>query len=511
MEKLVTTQTMENIDRRAQSEWEIPPLLLMENAGVKGWQAFIASAEKQWYTQSIVFVAGGGNNGGDALVMAREAHLTGFTKIKLILVGSRLSEAALIQRKIVTRLGLPMLESGTNEAREELMRASLIIDGIVGTGLRGPLKGEAEELVKFINAQKERGAHILSIDAPSGCSDTFPANAVHVLADTTVTMGLGKSCAYHPYNREGWGEILKVNPSFPLQLLEEAPPEAFLSYPQELTLAKLEESAYKNRRGHLALFAGSTTYPGAAKLAAKGAFNSRCGLVTLFGDSALKPLVAQESSSLILRESPVRFNELKGDYNAIVAGPGWSQGEGKQLLEILSSALPLVLDAAAIDLFATLLATERIGKTEHGPLVLTPHPGELNRLLETLYMPLLAQECGPASSSEEFLGALKKIVHLFEVTLVYKSSLIWIVDPNHPPVVVEGRNNAMGVAGSGDVLSGIIGSLLAQGLPPFEAAHTGVLIHQQAGLAGREKWGYFDSETLVNEVGLVCRRAEERL
>jgi NAD(P)H-hydrate repair Nnr-like enzyme with NAD(P)H-hydrate dehydratase domain len=125
-------------------------------------------------------------------------------------------------------------------------------------------------------------------------------------------------------------------------------------------------------------------------------------------------------------------------------------------------------------------------------------------------MPLLAQESDLSSSSDAFLDALKRIAQLFEITLVYKSSVVWIVDHTQPPVVVEGRNNALGVAGSGDVLSGIIGSLLAQGLPPFEAAHKGVLIHQKGGLEGRLKHGYFDSDTLVAEVGLVCREAERR-
>jgi hydroxyethylthiazole kinase-like uncharacterized protein yjeF len=515
MEKLVSTKTMEAIDSKAQKEWAIPPLILMEQAGVRAWRAFIAKDPQQWENCKVTFIAGGGNNGGDALVMAREALFTNFKDITIILLGSRLSEASVIQRKIVENLGMKVVELEQNgaigeEARKIIGESDLLVDGIVGSGLKGPLRGVIEELVELINGQKERGCHILSIDIPSGCGDPFSATGARIMANTTITMGLHKVCAYHPALREGWGTIIKVNPSFPPQLLEEAPSEASLSLVENLTLEPLEEGVYKNRRGHLALFAGSTTYPGAAKLVAKGAFNSRVGLVTLFCSDAVKPLVSSEESSLILRESQISSDALKGRYNAIVAGPGWSEGRGEQLLEILRSGLPTLLDAEAIALYATLIAQEKIGKTKHGDLILTPHPGELKRFLESLYMPLLAQESDLSSSSDAFLDALKRIAQLFEITLVYKSSVVWIVDHTQPPVVVEGRNNALGVAGSGDVLSGIIGSLLAQGLPPFEAAHKGVLIHQKGGVEGRLKHGYFDSDTLVAEVGLVCREAERR-
>ncbi len=513
MEKLVSTSTMESIDKQAQQEWAIPNLILMEQAGIRAWRTFIGNHPGRWENSKITFIAGGGNNGGDALVMAREAFFDNFKEITVLLLGSRISKASVIQREIVKNLGMKIVEVEENgaiagDAKEVIEASELIIDGIVGTGLKGPLRGVIEELVDLINIQKERGCHLLAIDIPSGCGDQFSASGKRIEVNTTVTMGLHKVCAYHPALREGWGTIIRVNPSFPPQLLEEAPGEAHLSFVSELSLEPLEEGIYKNRRGHLALFAGSTTYPGAAKLAAKGAFNSRVGLVTLFCSDAVKPLVSSEGSSLILRESKISGEALKGRYNAVVAGPGWSEGRGEYLYEILKSGLPTLLDAEAIALYATLIGEEKIDKTDHGPLVLTPHPGELRRFLESLYMPLLAQESDLSASTESFLDALKRIAQLFEITLVYKSSLVWIVDHSQPPVVVEGRNSSLGVAGSGDLLSGIIGSLLAQGLSPFEAAHKGVLIHQKAGLEGRLKYGYYDSDTIATEVGLVCRQAE---
>jgi NAD(P)H-hydrate epimerase len=132
-------------------------------------------------------------------------------------------------------------------------------------------------------------------------------------------------------------------------------------------------------------------------------------------------------------------------------------------------------------------------------------------MLEALHMPLLAQETGPSSSPESFIDSLRRVAVALELVIVYKSHVLWIVDGRNGgalPIVVDGMNNALGVAGSGDVLTGVIGSLLAQGYDPLQAAHTGVLIHQEAGLRARSEAGWFDAETLTSHVGIVCRNAE---
>src|SRR5690554_2863065 len=523
MEMLVSTQTMEGIDAKAQSDYSFPALVLMEQAGVKGWRAFTDYAQQNQIAMNhIVFVAGGGNNGGDALVMAREAFFSGHQSFSILLVGSRVSNACSVHRTICGKLGFTMADAENMEgmistdASRMLAEADLIVDGIAGTGLRGMLGGTTAEIVKMINARHAQGAYVLAVDIPSGCSDSMSVAGPRVMAHATVTMGLRKAASYHPVSRLGWGTILRVNPSFPPALLKNSVASATLSDRNDLKIQRFAEDVYKHKRGHLALLAGSERYTGAARLAARGAFHSRCGLVTLCCTKDVASVAASETTSIIVQslesQEVIPGQLLAKSYQAIAAGPGWGEGHEEQVLEILRSGLPAVLDADAIAAFGKVVSEHRVQSTAHGSLVLTPHPGELHALLETLHMPLLAQEIGPSGSPESFIDSLKRVAVALEAVIVYKSHVIWIVDGRNGgaiPIVVDGMNNALGVAGSGDVLTGIIGSLLAQGYDPHEAAHSGVLIHQESGALARTAEGWFDAETLISHVGNVCRQAEE--
>ena len=274
---------------------------------------------------------------------------------------------------------------------------------------------------------------------------------------------------------------------------------------------------YKNTRGHLALFGGSENYSGAVQLTGTSAFRSGAGLVSVFTDEKVSQVLRKDSPSLIVHavqeHLPVRGDALN-DYDAVVCGPGWGRERGRerQLQEILTASVPVVLDADALTAFALLVSEKRIATASLPPLVLTPHPGELRQMLEMLSMPLWAQDSGPAGTPEAFVEALKSIACTLKVVLVYKSHIVWIVDGRDEdpvPVVVEGRNNALGVAGSGDVLSGIIGALVAGGLDPGEAAVSGVLLHQKAGELAREEHRWFDSQILTDYVASAYALAEK--
>lgn len=522
METLVSTQTMEGIDAKAQSDYAIPGLILMEQAGIKAWRALMERfADRNWKEQCFLFIAGGGNNGGDALVMAREALFAGVQKTTVLLVGSRISNACATQRNICRSLGLNLVEaeSAGDSLSEEVPRlvgeADIIVDGLAGTGLRGMLTGSPAELVKVVNARKIQGAFVLSVDIPSGCSDFVSASAPRVNADVTITMGLRKVAGYHPPCRPSWGEVIRINPSFPPKLLKSAPAVALLCNDDDLQLPAVSDQSYKNRRGHLGLFAGSQKYTGAPRLSARAAYHARGGLVTLYCDKDITSVVATESPSVIIRSidsnSMVSAGQLMDIHQALAAGPGWGEGREDQLLTLLRSGLPMVLDADGITCFAHLIASHRLQVNDHGPLVLTPHPGELHRMLEILNMPLLAQESGNGSSPEAYVDALKRVAIALEVVLVYKSHVVWIVDGRsvgNLPLVVDGMNSSLGVAGSGDVLTGIVGAFLAQGLDALDAAKAGVIVHQKAGRIARETHSWFDSQELVDAVGNACRTFE---
>ena len=523
MEPLVSTQVLKDIDERAMNEYMIPSLLLMEHAGVKGYHRMIElSGRSADPSATLVVVAGSGNNGGDALVMAREAYLSGRRQIQILLLGTHLSQSSIVHRQIIENLKLDTHEisftDGQLDSRTLVMleQADQIIDGILGTGLHSKVTDATAALFHAINAQRERGAHIVSVDVPSGYSDQLPATMAHVEADITLTFGLEKYGAYVPAFRRAWGEIKVVNPSFPLSLLDSVSPEALLARFQDVQIPAFTAQEYKNSRGHMALLGGSEKYSGAVQLTSFSAFSSGVGLVSVFTDEKVAEVIKKDKPSLIVHtvedHLPVKADSLKG-YDAVVCGPGWGKGRERQLQEILNGTVPVLLDADALASFALLVAEKRIVTASLPPLVLTPHPGELRNMLERLSMPLWAQDSGPGGTPEAFAGALKSIARALKVVLVYKSHIVWIVDGRKEepvPVVVQGNNNALGVAGSGDVLSGIIGALVAGGLDEGDAAVSGVLLHQKAGELAREERRWFDSQILTDYVAAAYALAEKK-
>ena len=524
MESLVTTQVLENIDSKSINEFLIHPLILMEHAGVKGFHSFLEHSSKAFLPHhSLVFVVGGGNNGGDTLVMAREAYLLGMKNIHILLVGTHISNSCNHHRSICSHLGLDMHEvSFTQESidphsKEILQQADVIFDGISGTGLRGKMNESMRCLISFIEEVHTIGAYVVSVDIPSGCSDSIVATQSHVHCDLCITFGLKKSAAYHPMSRTAYGDIVVVNPSFPHSLLEKAQKSALLATIDDVVLKKMDSSDYKNKRGHLALFAGSLTYTGAPKITSLSAFHSGAGLVSLYCDEQVAQVIKEDSPSLIVhplsRGKIISRDSLVGFYDAIAIGPGWQIGREEQMLSLIESHLPIVCDADGIATFATLIAQKRIEMKEHGPLILTPHPGELVKMLEILNMPLLAQEVQVMGTPESFIESLTKIAVALRVVLVYKSNVVWIVDgcDNHPTlVVVDGSNNALGVAGSGDALTGIIASFLARDYSPMQSAVNGVLIHQRAGVLARDELRWFDALGLITHIGLAYKEREDK-
>jgi NAD(P)H-hydrate epimerase len=516
METLVTMQTMETIDAQSIHQFSIPGVLLMEHAGVKGFQTFYAHYKNSFrLDQKIVVVAGGGNNGGDALVMAREAYLVGFTNLSLLLLGSHISQSCALHRTICEGLAFDQHtvkfdEQGSIDQKSEsiLSSAHLIIDGYLGTGLRGSLQPSAKTMIEVMNRCHEKGSFILSVDVPSGCSDSISVNQHQVLCDVCITFGLKKGAMYHPVRRKSWKKLFTINPSFPLHLLRDAPQSALLASLDDIHIPKIEETSYKNARGHIALFGGSETFSGAPHLTSKAAFHSGSGLVSLFCDESVALTFKQEQPSLIVHSLSqgeiVRAKELVDKYDVIAVGPGWSDNREEQMLELVKSKIPLVCDADGIRTFANLVHSHRLSATDHGPMILTPHPGEIQKMLEILSMPLLSQEIGMLGTSESFIESLQKFARLYHVVLVYKSHVVWIFDgtvEDSIPIVVDGNNSALGVAGSGDVLTGIITSMLCSENSIVDAALQGVLIHQKAGKIARDSHRWFDSESLLDYIG----------
>lgn len=499
MKNLISGTATKIIDEKSQNEFHIPSVVLMEQAGLKAWQFIKTKIEDE---MPLVIIAGSGNNGGDALVIAREAINDGITDILVVLVGSHLSESCCVQRKIISSYGIPCVEITNNKIDSIILQsistASYIVDGITGIGLTSALRGDALLLVDTI---KDSKAIVFSIDVPSGIGDDVPVSSVSVNADYTICMGPLKSLYFNPTIHSRCGMIVEINPSFPPFLLQSQRPSAFLGDDEVPSLIPLDIDAYKKTRGHLAVFGGCKQYTGAIRLASRSAFVSRVGLVSCFSDPDIYSIVASESPSVIVH--PNLFVDSFDNYTAILAGPGWGNNREELLASLLKTLKPVVIDADGIKAFSNLYKN---GKAQnHGAIIMTPHIGEL-RILAAAVCPEYEFKVGVDDSPTSFLNLLQTISRKTGAIVVCKSSVTLISTAARQPIIVSGDNPALGVAGSGDVLCGCIAGLLAGGLSPFKSALYGVLWHKEAGYEAFKNGGYFDSETLIKSIGKVISK-----
>ncbi|WP_321300778.1 NAD(P)H-hydrate dehydratase [uncultured Sphaerochaeta sp.] len=499
MKRLVLSSEVSDIDAKAQSLAKIPALCLMESAGLQiyqKWKSQLACSDR------LVFLCGGGNNGGDALVVARYAYNDGFHNMLLVYTGAHISPSCEVQRSIAEAYMIPQLDwdvANDSDRHALFENASWIVDGLVGTGLKGPLKKSLQTLVLQANKSP---AKRLAIDIPSAVGDAVPVSSVHIHADMTVTMGLEKMAMYHPASRASCGRIILVNPSFPQFLLDQCKATVLLCERVRAALPILAENEFKTSRGHIAIFGGSKQYSGAARLSSRTAFSSRAGLVTLFCDKAVYPVASSESASVMVQ---VYEGQNLERFDAVLAGPGWGEGREALLETLLASGLPMVLDADGIRAYASIVKQGKL--PSHGPMILTPHLGELRTLVWALF-PDDAHDLAKDDTPSSFFSVLERTASLLDATLVVKSQLVYVVSPGKQTVVVEGNNPSLGVAGSGDVLSGILVALLAKLRDCTQVALEGTLIHQRAGSLAAAQYGYYDSETLISYVGRATQEAE---
>ncbi|MAG13877.1 MAG: hypothetical protein CMN78_04715 [Spirochaetales bacterium] len=486
--KLVDSVSMTEIDRRAQEEYGVPGIVLMENAGAKAYSmcreivpSFI-SPDSQ-----LLFVAGKGNNGGDALVMARHAFNDGLS-VRVLMTSSSLGKDCELQFTMVRKLGVPVISwSGRREmALDAIRSANVIVDGIYGTGIRGAARGETNDIIAAIN---EADGFTVGLDVPSGIGDEFRKAFLSVKADATLCLGLPKKGLYLPAARQRCGIIAQIPIGFPRPLVEDPMISGELLSHGDIgrLLPSMPDDAYKNSRGKLAVFAGTTGTTGAAILSASAAARSRCGLVFLFVDSEAFGIVASQLVSVM----PYPWDATGDardfnidDYSAYVVGPGWGfEHRAPWLRRLLDSAVPGVVDADAITLLSRMDDVPDLDSN----VILTPHPGEMSRLAGISSAEVLDDPVDAAVTASKRYNAF----------IVLKSHVTTISDPDGRYSIIDGMNPAMGTGGSGDILSGIIGGIIAGGVPPTEAARLGVLIHDSIGKTARKECGWFISQDLL--------------
>ena len=500
--KIVGSDAMARIDSRSQHEFAIPSTILMEDAGVKAWALVRARiGEGRRPRGRLLFVAGRGNNGGDAFVMARHAAVEHAGPVSIVLAAGLPSPdtdparmLAICDALGIERMGWPE-ERGLVE--ERLTQSEWVFDGITGTGITGALKPPLTELVEAMNAGH---GHRVAIDVPSGVGDGFREGFPAIRAEATLTMGLPKLCLYLPHTRPFCGKIHIVRPGFPPALVEDPGIMGELLAPNSFRalVPRIPLDTHKNRRGHLAVFAGSRGTTGAAWLCATAAARSRVGLVTLFADQDCYPIVAPRLTSIMCRpwDAQTGADSTGWDprrFSAVLAGPGWGLGaeKGLWLDHLLSLPVPGVLDADALTLLGERAARATLDLG--GRWVLTPHPGEFSRLTGA------ARDAVLDDPVEHARAASRR----FNAVIALKGACTVIAAPEGRFWILDGANPALATGGSGDVLAGIIAGGLAGGMSPLHAALFGVSLHAHVGRLAARMRGWFLAEDLVPLISRV--------
>ena len=483
MRTVLNVAQMQLLDQEAVSRLGIPDIVLMENAGRSTAESIIKLLEER-ESAAIAILAGKGNNGGDAFVIARHLYHQGVpADIFTTATPKEYKGSAAINLKILQNLGIhiEVLESTTDFP--DLREWDIIVDGLLGTGIKGAASGLQAELINAIN---ESGATVVAIDIPSGVAgDSGLCEGPAVIADLTVTMCTPKRGLLLPPGRDRCGRLETAYIGYDPEDL--AAEDFWLETERDdvgYLLPLRSASAHKGDAGKVIAVAGSRGLTGAALLATRSTLVSGCGMTTLFCPESLNLIFAAglaelmtapvaetdtQSLSLAALETILDFQEW-GDL--LMVGPGLGRHpETVQLVQQLltRAQLPMVIDADA--LWAVAQQPELLAECQV-PVCLTPHHGEFLRLVgappgEEPYHTLIER-------AVEFAGTLG-------VTLVLKGSPTAIISPLGEVILNSSGNAGMATAGSGDVLTGIISGLAVQGMDLPEAAVAGVWLHGAAG------------------------------
>lgn len=504
--KIVNSTQMAKIDQETQKSFGIPDTLLMENAGQKIYTCINKHILKNAGTHhKIVFLVGKGNNGGDALVIARQYAIESGNNVSIIIAQGEPASTSLafMHLKICRALKLEIIDYSKEREKthKSLAASDIIIDGILGTGISGQVR---EPLHTLISSANKSSAFKIAIDVPSGIGDNFKKPMLALKADYTFTVELPKLCLYLPYARPFCGSIQCVKIGFPGKALQNSSSKGELLEFADFfkLLPVISKHAHKSMRGHCAVFAGSVGTTGAAYLSTMAAARSRVGLVTLFTDTEVYPHLTAKFSSAMIQPLPDKYDklqEIKHKYSGLLIGPGWGVNDKKlKVLErLLACELPGVIDADGITLLAEYIKNKKpIMKNN---FVLTPHPGEFVRL------------CG--GTVEELLndpfGKLIKVSKQLNTPIILKGHVSYLVSADGDFWVLDGMNPALATGGSGDVLAGIIAGFIAGGIDVIVASKLGLLLHAKIGEYLYNRRGWFLAEDMITVISQALHRAEE--
>lgn len=480
--RLVSAEEMRALDRLT-IEGGTPGHVLMERAGSGATKALLELfPHMRRKGRRALICAGKGNNGGDGFVIARLLRNRG-VRTDVVLFGRADDVTGDAARNLrAYRRGRAKLhevtgDNGLDSLVDCLEDAEIVIDAIFGTGLSADVRGAQAAAIELINAA---GVPVFAVDIPSGLhADTGLPLGNAIQAEATATFGFAKIGQILYPGASHCGELAVVDIGISSAATTARPPTTELLDLDAVArlVPTRQPDAHKGDCGHLLVIAGSFGKTGAAQLVTRAALRVGAGLVTVVGPSSLYPIYAAgvlEAMTDVLPDrdgrilfDPQRLREMVAGKSAVVIGPGiGTHDEAGQVVRWLldNLAIPLVLDADALTCVAT--DTARLSKSE-APVVLTPHPGEMARLLGA----------DTGSVQADRVGVARRFAESKRCVLILKGARTVIAEPSSHAWINPTGNPGMASGGMGDVLSGVVGGLLAQRLTVSEAARLGVYLH----------------------------------
>ncbi|MCP4396289.1 MAG: NAD(P)H-hydrate dehydratase [bacterium] len=500
--KVATAAEIRELDRRAIEDVGIPGAVLMENAGTRVLRV-MQERYPDLKNRRILIACGKGNNGGDGLVLARHLFNRG-VEVRVTLLADRhqLVGDAGLNFVIATKMDIPIVEITSNEQlpafRNLLPQADILVDAILGTGLSDAVKGLYKHVIESMNKAEKP---IIAVDIPSGLSaDSGMVPGSCIRADLTVTFAVPKRGVLLYPAADYVGELEVVDIGIPKNLVDTSGIKVHVleAIKVKQSLRKRPPNTHKGTYGHVLVIAGSPGKAGAALMAGRSALRTGSGLVTLAIPETLRvPLeiptlevmtaaLPETGKGTVSLDAYDEIMRLAEDKRVLALGPGLSTHPSTVELVyrlIRNVEIPMVIDADGINAIA--LYPEILLEAK-APIVLTPHPGEMARLVPNVQI------------QNNRVPVAQETAQKYKIYLALKGVRTLIASPSGNVFINPTGNPGMATAGTGDVLTGIIAGLISQNIIPVEAAKTGVFLHGLAGDIVEEDKG--DYGTIAGDI-----------
>ena len=507
--KVVSAKQMRELDEETIKSG-VPGHVLMERAGTGAFYE-IVSIVHQWgwqHAQHFIVLTGKGNNGGDGYVIARLLALNSDSEVRVYSVCSIASLKGDAYRNAIRLPHTVKFEECSRLPDDCFCESTIFIDCLLGTGTRGTIR---EPYLTFIKQVNNSSLPVVAIDIPSGINaDSGAVDDIAVQADLTVTMGLPKAGLILRQGLEQSGQLRLIDIGIRRDLIDKIVSPFDVVFRQDIRphLQRLPKNTHKGERGRIVVFGGSKKYPGAPVLTSCAALRAGGGLVSLAYPQSIAPAIRPQEYALI--HNPVEdhalgyhrtltteeLDDLIQDKDVLVVGPGLTRGEGAMTMvkQLLSTDKAIVLDADGLHIFAV----DRTVLPRKGVTVLTPHPGEMKRLINALDQDHLL--------AEDRATQAKTLARELDAFIVLKGAGTVIVNPKGQISFNTSGSPALATGGAGDALAGIIAAFMCHMEDVFSALQCAVFVHGLAAELAPSGMRNFIADDILKNIGVAIKQ-----